>query len=388
MNQKNPNTEPTLTLYERTLLDNHVSYTTPRMMPVGEQGLLRYLERLEAAQQPMDLTLFVKHATVKFANKRMWVTFDGVPGFAGMLVTNTGSHHMAREVLPSRFFSGLKKLVKLDEDLATQVWDRFSRTRRKERMFRTVRTKLPNGKVYRAVRSVHSDKYAPFSNKDFIAQLAGAPEYAELPLLHVTITDNHFRTRFAALDAPTSALRAWDASGLGSEPVPMVEAWNSETGSRAVGLKAGAWWLDESRGLPHWSARNEFRWIHRGDPNRIRGGAAAAYETLLTASAEVVEAWQEAQDVPVEDIALWTKQQLQKRGHSQETQSSVAKLLETDRVSEGETLASAVDAMTLHAAKNSLAASEELSQSASFILRDGLNTHRKGGNLEPDEEEA
>lgn len=199
------------------------------------------LTRIGIQQDPRDHERTLNQLHVGFLGGRMTGQFLNPAGIDDtiMRVTNNGASQLAREVLPSRFFSGLKTLAQMDADgqkLATMTWSKFAaQADSTPRLVRTVRMRAPDGEVYRAIRSCHSKNYAPYSNREFLTDiLDNAGDFKDLPVIDWHVSDTGMRIRFAGIPKNEIQLNV---------PVPMIEGWNSEVGLKRVVLRGGMWKL-------------------------------------------------------------------------------------------------------------------------------------------------
>jgi hypothetical protein len=379
------------TLKPRVLVSRGVKPSDPTTFHLEE--VRDYLAKLEKLQDPVDHDRSLDQLHVAFSGKHMTGRFlrhDGISDEV-LLVTDTGASQLSRDVLPSRFFSGLKTLAQMDESgekLATLVWAKFSGKKETVRMVRTIRMKV-SGQVYRAIRSCHSQGYAPYSNLQFVQDLLDhAGHFAELPVLDWRVADNGLRLRFAGIDKELSVLRHWDGGDSGdgviplNEPIPMIECWNSETGQRRVGLRGGMFKLVCTNGMGHWDDKREWNWIHRGSASRIQDGVRSAFEDILTSANGVVEAYQQALNVSIDDTFAWMEAELHHQKVPERVITAAQTALTDPTTTEGGSLASVVDALTLIAQQEDMFQQYELERSASRILRRGLSQSLKtGGSL-------
>jgi len=367
-------------LKDRTLVAKRVSTvdTAPFKLP----DVRDYLARLLTLQDPKDPIESLDRVRVSFAGRHMTAKLLKHNGFGRpMLFSANGASQMARMVLPSRFFSGLRELALMDEQgerLATDVWAKFASAKDKERMVRTVRMKVGDT-VYRVVRSCHSTGYAPYSNLAFTTDLIEhAGIYSNLPVLGWHVTDAAMRLRFAGIDDALEVLRHWDAGALADEPIPMVECWNSEVGRRKVGLRGGLFKLDSGGCIPHWDPRREWSWIHRGDPERIQKSVQAAFKDLLLAAQAVVNAYKESMNVDIDDVFAWLVSELRRMKSSDRLIATAkGKLDAATPVGRAGTLSAAVDSLTLAALEEKdIFQQYEVERLAAQVLKRGLDHAR------------
>ena len=335
-----------------------------------------HLRRLTKLQDAEDHERSLDQMHVSFIGGRMQARFLNRNGIDGkeMLVTDVGAGQLARDVLPSRFFAGLKTLATMDangEKLATMAWAKFASKAEAPRLVRTININDGN-EVRRAVRSCHSQGYAPYSNLQFVEDmLSHGGEFASLPVLNWNVTDSVMRIRFAGCEGNQIEL---------NKAVPMVEAWNSEVGLRRVGLRGGMFKLICTNGMGHWDDKKEWNWIHSGDAKRIQIGVKSAFEDLLVSARGVVDAYQQALETSIEDAFRWMEIEMNKGEATKRSVVSAQMALTDASTTPGGKLASVVDAITLIAQdEGDLIAQLELEMLASNILRRGLSESLKNG---------
>jgi hypothetical protein len=291
-------------------------------------------------------------------------------------------------VLPGHFFKGLKQLSKMDEHgskLSTMVWAKFARQQSSPpRKLRTVRMKV-NGEIERVVRATVSQTYATYSNLEFVQDiLDNAGEYANLPVLDWRVTDSGMRIRFAGMDNALYGLANLDQEALLNEPIPMIEAWNSEVARRKVGLRGGMWKLVCTNGMGHWNSQTEYNWIHRGDAERIRTGVQNAFSNLTTSASGVIKVYKEALDITIDNAFLWLEQELGLVPSVPDRVTKAAQAGLSDvTTTPGGVLASVVDAITLVAQdEKDMFVQYEVERAAARLLAKGRGISLKnGGNI-------
>jgi hypothetical protein len=373
-----------LTIPDRTLVSR--GSTKGVLSTTHLEEVRDYLAKLERLQDPVDFERTLDQLFVDFSAGRMEATWATPNGQAAetLRVSDNGASQLARDVLPSRFFTGLKQLAKMDEKgakLATLVWGKFSASHDTARLVRTVRMKV-DGEIHRTIRSCNSQGYAAYSNVEFVQDiLDNAGDYASLPVLDWRVTDTGMRIRFAGLDPAQAAFAPLDPSVLMEEPIPMIEAWNSEVGRRRVGLRCGMWKLICTNGMGSWDERTEHNWIHRGDAARIRKGVQDAFVNLTVSAQGVVEAYKEAIEIEIDDAFEWMKQQASKL--PDRVIYAAHKGLTDPTTTPGGTLASVVDALTLVAQNESdMFQQYEVERVAAKVLSKGRAVAlRNGGRI-------
>lgn len=328
-----------------------------------------YLADLSVRQDPRDYDRTLDQLHVSFKEGRMWAQFLDSQGAttAPMLVTSNGASQLANMVLPSRFFSGLKEMAEMDEaggKIATLAWTKLAtRHGATPRKVRTVRMKVGN-EIHRVVRSCHSQGYGTYSNLEFVQDiLDNGGGYADMAVLDWRVSDSGMRLRFAGCPANEIAL---------NKPVPMLEAWNSEIGRRRVGLRGGMWKLVCTNGMGSWDERTEYNWIHRGDAKRIQEGVQSAFVNLITTASGVVDAYQAALDISIDNAFAWMEQELGLRKVPDRITRSAQAALTHPTTTPGGRLASVVDAITLVAqGEEDMFAQYEVERAAASILSKG-----------------
>lgn len=372
-------------LRERVLVNRASTPAEPTPMHLEEvRDYLRVMTRL---QKPDDIERSLDQLHVDFEGgvmKARWLTRNGTSKDV-LIFTSNGAGQVSKEVLPSSFFNGLKQLAWMDADgekVAAMAWLKFAQKQDRIRMVRTINVRI-GSEVFKAIRSCHSQSYAPYSNLEFVQSLLdSSTDFAERPVLDWRVTDSAMRLRFAGIDAPLAALRHWDPSGMLEEPIPMIECWNSEVGRRRVGLRGGMWKLISGSGMGHWGRienKTEANWIHRGDSDRIRSGVSSVYQNILVAANGVVDSYKKALSVSIDDAYDWMRQEMKRSNASDRVIEAAREGLDDVTTTSGGCLASVVDAITLVAQKESIFDQYDLEHMASTILRRGLAEEAKLG---------
>jgi len=235
------------------------------------------------------------------------------------------------------------------------------------RTFRTI--KMRDGdNIVRAVRAVVSQGYAAYDNLDLVEDLLATPDFRDLPVLSYHETDRTMRLRFL-LDGSEPTL---------DKPVPIVEAWNSETGRRSAGLSYGIWKLICTNGLAHYDRSASYRWRHYGDPSRIRRGISSALEEIGARTSGMLVEYDNALEVAIDDAAAWLEETLGGRISAEQVARSVTALSD-ETTTPGGLLASVIDAVTLAAQEEtSIDAQYDMEREAHYALRIGLQRASEG----------
>jgi len=380
------------TILNRTLAHKSV-VTNDLLTTITLEEVRDYLKHLFEVQQPTDHDRTLDQLHVDLSAPPMtafWLqSRDSLQDLSERryLFTSVGASQLASEVLPSRFFAGLKELKFMDTTgarLATMVWSKFASGRSEiPRKVRTIRVKLSSGEIRWVIRSVHSLDYAPYSNLQFVQDiLDNAEAYAKLPILQWWVTDNAMRIRFVGFDPALAAFANMAPELLMAEPVPMIEAWNSETGCRRTGLRGGMFSFRTMTGLGHWNENMEYNWIHRGSAERIRGGVKDAFQNLFTIAGGVVQAYKTATDIAIDNAFAWMEKELHRVVPEHVIQTAQGALTDP-RVTPGGSLASVIDAVTMAAlTKDDPYDQYDIERIAAGLLNKGLaEAVRSGGSI-------
>ena len=336
-----------------------------------------HLARVTAAQRAEEVERSFSNMHLSFDGGRVWAEFITPQGRGErMLVHKTAYGQMASNLLPARgggFLLDQAALGGPAEKVSTLSWASFARADAKPRMFRTVLTRdpaNPTAAPVRMIRSQHSQGYAPYDSLRFVNDLLDTAEVRDLPVLQYHLSDGAMRLRFALKPGEEIALR---------EPTPMMEAWNSETGQRSVGLSGGIWKLICTNGMGSWEKSSEWRWRHYGNAGRISDGVRSAVDEIRVTSGGVLDAYHRALDVAIEDAAAWLERELVREQAPAVFTASAIRALTDATTTPGGLLASAVDAVTLAAQDaEDLFAQAEYESFAARIMRRGLANARDG----------
>lgn len=329
-----------------------------------------------AAQRPEEYDRSFSNMHLSFDGGRVFAQFLTPNGLGEkMLVHRTAYSQMSSNLLPNRGGSFLLDQAALGgqgEKLSTLSWATFARKDERPRMFRTVMTRDPadSRRVVRMLRSQHSKGYTAYDNLRFLNDLLDTAETRDLPVLQYHLSDGAVRIRFALKPGNEIELQ---------KPTPMIEAWNSETAQRSVGMTAGVWKLICTNGLSTWEKSNDWRWRHAGNSDRISNGVRSAVEELRVTSNGVLTAYNSALDIAIDNAASWLQQELLREQAPASFTVRAVHALTDATTTPGGLLASAVDAVTLAAqTEDDLFAQAEYEAFAARILRRGLSTARNG----------
>lgn len=369
---KGPRLIPTRTLFNQGCKPGEVQ--TTRLEAVRD-----LLKRQRDLQDPKDLDRSFSQMHLSFRDGRVtaqMLTQNGLDPEI-MLVHDNAYRQMSQTLLPARFGSGLLAQAGMGdagEKLSTMSWALWSQKQTNPRKFRTVQTRDEDGTVRPMIRSQHSQGYAVYDNYSFVQDLLdNAPDLAEMPVLDFRVTDTGMRLRFSTDGSEHFELR---------KPVPIIEAWNSEVGRRRTVLNAGMWMLICTNGMQSWDEKTSFAWRHFGDTSRISDGVASAIAEIQTASRGVVDAYNSALDVSIDDAFAFMERELKRDGLTREQIGRAQKALDHEWTTPGGSLASAVDATTLIAQQFDMFEQSTIERAAARMLRRGnAEALRTGGRI-------
>ena len=368
-----PSTRPSLLVPDRRLIQagakRGMKPTTLHLEEV--RGMV---VKQNAAQAPENVERSFEHLHMDFTGGRVTAKFLSPRGMGEELLVHENAYsQMAQGVLPGRGGSFLLEQARLSdagEKLSTMSWAEFRKGNDKPRLFRTAQMRDADGTVRRMIRSQHSQGYATYDNVQFVNDLlSNSPELAQMGVIGFHVMDTGMRLRFVDADGDLP-LR---------QPVPMVEAWNSEVGRRRVGLLGGMFRLVCTNGMGAWDKKSEFHWRHYGDADRISGGVKSAIEEIRTSASGVVDLYNKALNVGIDDAFAWMMGELEAAGATTAQRDRARVALTDPTTTEGGLLASVVDAVTLAAQEESdLFAQAEVEQFGARLLRRGLTAARDG----------
>ena len=377
-----------LTVPNRDLFNQGITRSGQPSGVIGSTlpGLRNYLARIDEKQCKHDYNETpLRHTHVSFADGHMlFQIFDRRARGLGepMLVSRTAASQLANIVLPPRMHSGMRHLAKQNptdrrggEKQATMTWAHLNQTNPACETPMLLRTSLArvDGKTVRVLRAVVSQSYARYSHVQYLDDIIRhAPEYASLEVVNARLTDNALRFRLVEGGRSVEL----------NTPVPMVEGFNSETGQWSIELRGGTFRLVCTNGMGSWDTRGHWRRRHTGDMSRIRESVAGGIESVLTATSGVVEAYQAALEVQIDNAYDYLQAHLSGASVAQRVIDRAQAALTHETTTPGGRLASCVDAITLVAQDESLETQYDLEDLAATILRNGNRVAvENGGRL-------
>jgi hypothetical protein len=360
-----------LTVSSRGLVDMRSTRTQPMNRSLEE--VRDYLKALNTKQDPEDIVRPGSHLAVFFENGVMTGRFLTPSGLGDQVYSfsSTGAAQLASEVLPSHFFRGLRGFVQIDDDakkLASLVWNKCATQSKNNLLFRTVNYKDPvDGAVKRMIRAVVSEKYADYSNLQYVQTLLdhGGDLIRNANVLEMRVTDDLMRLRVAI-----------DPFAEVNSPIRMVELWNSEVAKRRVSLRSGIYKLICTNGMGHWDKANDHSWVHRGETGKFRDRVESAVKGAITDASGVVHMYEMAINTVINKAFEFMTAQMTLEGLTPNHIAASVKALDDTTTTPGSKLASVVDAITLAAQAEDLETQDMMEVAASKIMFRGLRMAR------------
>lgn len=314
--------------------------------PVDVEALRDRLAKRRDLQQPREVAVVLSQLHVDFhggpratcdfvAGRPSWLPAD-MPVY----LTETASRQLAHHVLPARgltFLSAMRGAHAVQgRRLSTLTWSLLASKVDRPVVLRVARRKV-DGEIAAVVRAVVTDRYAPYDNVDLLTDLLGVASLRGRCVDYVE-TDDTVRVRFVLRDGRPAL----------DKPVPMIEAWNSETGCRSVGVAGGAWKLVCTNGMTSWTRDLAWQFRHVGTRDRLADKIEGSMRAVTARARGVVDAYEKAREVEIDNLIAFMERSL--RGEITGEQIERAKgALDHTTTTPGRMLASVVDAVTLAA---------------------------------------
>jgi hypothetical protein len=394
-----PSTVYPFTIRDRMLISRGVKRHVLQTSTLPD--ILSLLKRIEGLASPADVPITLDRVKVDFTGRSMTATIGSNPQVYNLMTTGAG--HLASDVLPNRFWTGFRELALKDARVARSAWEVFSRELGKtKRVIRTQHIRYcrqcgtgpssscaANGhtqQIRPVIRAVVSTKYALYSNVQMVEDLlSSSTAFAKMPVLSWYLGDAGIRIRFLGLDPATAAFAAFDPEAvLMNRPLPMVEISNSEVKRGAIRMAGGLWNLRTASGLGHWDENTAYRWNHTGATSRVTSRVRGAFGALTATATAVIQAYDDAGNIDIEDPEAWLKKHLPAKGKNkvvtQRVLDAALAALNDPDVTPGGKLASVVDAITIAAAGESdVYTASDVEKAASRLMRRGLDIAAKNG---------
>ena len=353
--------------------------------------------KVEAAQQSKDMLVNLNHCAFNFEGRiaRLIVIKQGRNGERMMeeplFFDRHGWGQLCSFLLPNRGNNFIREMVHLNPhdagDQRVQLQEGFAKmaaatmmafTRCTDKLVQLRTVLKPIGinpvtgqrETARFIRAVVSPSYAPYSNKQVVNTLLDE-------------MGNHSVYRYDLADSGMF-LRLVDASTTGGkielkEQYPVINAWNSETGQKQVGVGAGTfkWWC--LNGCGDYRQTSNFQRKHTGDPSVIGNMLADSLVSIRTANGNLIRQFRQAQDIVIDDAFDWINNVLNSfNGITQKTIQGVQAAMKDETSGNIGTLDNVVNGMTLLAHNPDYGFSGdlwdqiELEKSASKVLARGI----------------
>ncbi len=259
-----------------------------------------------------------------------------------------------------------------------------------------VRTMLRKGE--RIIRSIHkaghNNCYQPFSNLQLVDDLiAGAPEFAEAPIVSFRLNDNGVRLTLASPEINEGHVDHQNISRIEThKPVKTFSLRNSETGQGSLGIDGGIHTWVCSNGMYSYNKDFSKSTPHRGKSDRLTGWFNGAIEDVLTAQHGVLDKYETALDTYIDDIHAFTaemfKQAATKSRHSIANNKDILNDIKTaglydETTPQNSSVAQVAQAVALIAQKQDFVGERLLEEIAMDILYKGTNMAVDGRIIMP-----
>jgi len=352
------------------------------------------LEDPREVEVALPLFHFSYNGNAGLARGRMsaqrWQMVSGVPRLGvGQLVSKRALSQLCSLVgrgLSARAM--LERLASIDDkgaQIATASLAKLVQTHGQTpmmlRLVNVVDPADPGGQRAVMVRAVMSQSYSLYDDLAFITDMLADPDVRNMAVVAYHRTDDGMRVRFS-LDPK---FKRGQAPEVG-KPIPMVEAWNSETACRGVGLHAGMWTLICTNGMVGWTTDSRWDWRHSGNTERIRRGVKGALDQARVYSTGLVDKYNAALDVAIDGLvsdslasgasfaAQWLGENSKAVGLTDHQVATATNLLGHDTLADINTLAGVTDAVTrasqLHP---DIYVQQAMERAASKLMDHGLN---------------
>lgn len=233
-----------------------------------------------------------------------------------------------------------------------------------------------SGKRPWIVRATVGQNRTSYDDLHVLEALLANPAYRDLPVIQFRRHDEGMLLRLALTNVEGNILggvQGHEVIDL-KKPIPMAEIRHNETGKRALSVTAGGFRLWCLNGAGTWEddVRRSTR-RHVGQIENIDRFLVDNLQAAQISASGICQMYSNALAVRISDITTFLDQQLGGR-LSQKELEWVKQARLDPTTTEGDTLATAVDAITLaaHARHRDLYLQARMEAVASTILRDGL----------------
>jgi len=334
------------------------------------------------AERAEDRTVRLSDCRIEFeSDGRACIRYRGSSRFGRpQPITTDALLQIGRMVTRPSAFTLFEDLV-LDGEpgdlkLATRVLQRMvSRKLPDRKVFvRTAVRTLDDGNRKRVTLAVLSRQYRVFDDADFLdSLLSTVPEASGRRVISAVRTSSGLSLRMSRAATNLSELPV-------ATPVPMVELRNSEIGQGSTAVSSGLFTLLCTNGMHQWKRDSVQRWPHRAGTGDVREELAAALERADLSALDAQDDYRAGTRITVgtspEQVADWLQNRERGLRLSRRLIAEVVEALDdptTSRAEGGElTVASVVDAMTLHAQSAPFTQRYDLERLAGRVLHGAL----------------
>tara|TARA_R110002110_G_scaffold10631_4_gene52536 strand:+ start:22915 stop:24195 length:1281 start_codon:yes stop_codon:yes gene_type:complete len=271
----------------------------------------------------------------------------------------------------------------LGEKITSALFSHCALSQNRDIMIRTA----DRADVGTVIRSVHGSgsgaSYSPYSNSRMLdGILNNASEFAEAPVLSMELYDDYMRLRLATPTKTNNGYQQMKPNDMElRKPIGTVNLKNSSTGKSAVVAEGGIWTLICTNGIVRYTVEARKTRKHVGDMRRLDEWYHGAIESILTSQYGILDQYEAALSVHVDNISEWTKQALEAARSAGRynflsdglIDKVVKQGLHDDTTPQNNSVAQAAQAISLVAQSNSSFENEMLMEElADWTLRRGL----------------
>ncbi len=329
-----------------------------------------------------DRTVRLSDCRLEFeSDGRAYIRYRGRSRFGRpQPITTDALLQIARMVTRPSSFTLFEDLVLGGEPgdlkLATRVFQRMVSRKLPERkvLCRTAVRTIDGVKSKRVTLAVLSRQYRVFDDADFLdSLLSSVPQASGRKVISAVRTSSGLSLRMSRAGTNLAELPV-------ATPVPMVELRNSEIGQGSTAVASGLFTLLCTNGMHQWKSDSVYRWPHRSGAGDVREELPEALEHADLSALAAQDDYRTGTEITVgtssQEVSDWLQHQNRRVRLSQRLIAGIVAALEDSTISRAEggelTVASVVDAMTLHAQSEPFAQRYELERLAGRVLHGAI----------------